>query len=197
MKMRLGSIVFLLCVCAAVSSAQVGEAALSFGESVMKDNVLGIAPDLSGTQYTTGNGFRVTGRFTLNTKRFIGHEFGYGYSRTTLGAVGVSGTESMPTHQGFYDFLVYATPEGTKIRPFVAGGAQFTTFVPPGASATYGTGTTKYGGNFGGGVKMKISSMFLIRFDVRDYVTGKPFTLINQSGALHEIEISAGFGIHF
>jgi hypothetical protein len=197
MKMRLWSGLVWLCACAAVSSAQVGEATLSFGESIMKDNVLGIAQDLSGTQYTVGNGFRVTGRFTLNTKRFIGHEFGYGYSRTKLGAVGVSGTESMPTHQGFYDFLVYATPEGTKIRPFAAGGGQFTTFVPPGASATYGTGTTKYGGNFGGGVKMMISSMFIIRFDVRDYVTGKPFTLINQSGALHEIEVSAGFGIHF
>jgi hypothetical protein len=197
MKIRPWSVVFLLCASASVGLAQVGEAALSFGESIMKDNVLGIAPDLSGTQYTVGNGFRVTARFTLNTKRYIGHEFGYGYSRTTLGAVGISGSESLPTHQGFYDFLVYATPEGSKIRPFAAGGAQFTTFVPPGASAVYGGGTTKYGGNFGGGVKMIVSSMFIIRLDVRDYVTGKPFNLINQSGALHEIEVSAGFGIHF
>jgi hypothetical protein len=175
----------------------VGEAALSFGESVMKDNVLGITPDLSGTQLTANNGFRVTGRFTLNTRRFIGHEFGYGYSRTKLGAVGLSGTESMPTHQGFYNFLLYGTPEGSKIRPFVTGGGQFTTFVPPGASATYGTGTTKYGGNFGAGVKVKITSMFLIRLDVRDYVMGKPFTLVNQSGALHQIEASAGLGLYF
>jgi hypothetical protein len=191
------SVVLLLCGSAAVSFAQVGEAALSFGESVMKDNVLGITPDLSGTQLTVNNGFRVTGRFTLNTRRFIGHEFGYGYSRTKLGAVGVSGTDSMPTHQGFYDFLLYGTPEGSKIRPFVTGGGQFTTFVPPGASATYGTGTTKFGGNFGAGVKVKITSMFLIRLDVRDYVMGKPFTLVNQSGTLHQIEASAGFGIHF
>jgi hypothetical protein len=197
MKMRPWSALLLLCASAGVSHAQVGEVALSFGESLMKDNVLGMAPDLTGTVYKAGNGFRVTGRFTLNTKRYIGHEFGYGYSRTTLGAVGVPGSVSMPTHQGFYDFLLYGTPEGTKIRPFLTGGAQFTTFVPPGASATYGTGTTKYGGNFGAGVKVKITSMFLIRLDVRDYVTGKPFTLINQSGALHEIEASAGLGLYF
>lgn len=197
MTVRPCFIVLLMCGCAATSSAQVAEAALSFGESIMKDNVLGRAPDLSGTLYTVNNGFRVTGRFTLNTKRFIGHEFGYGYSRTKLATAGFSGSESMPTHQGFYDFLVYGTPEGSKIRPFLAGGAQFTTFVPPGASATYGTGTTKYGGNFGAGVKVKITSMFLLRLDVRDYVTGKPFTLINQSGALHQIEASAGLGLYF
>ncbi len=42
----------------------------------------------------------------------------------------------MATHQGFYDFLVYATPEGSKIRPFIAAGAQFSNFVPPGSSAS-------------------------------------------------------------
>ena len=177
--------------------AQVGEAALSFGWTLMKDNVLGTAANLSGTQYKVEDGFRVTARFTLNTRRFIGHEFGYGYSHTRLGAVGFSGTDSLATHQGFYDFLLYGTPEGTKVRPFICGGAQFTTFVPPGASAVYGGGTTKYGGNYGAGIKAQISSMFLVRVDVRDYVMGKPFSLVNQSGTLHEIEASAGFGIHF
>jgi Outer membrane protein beta-barrel domain len=196
--MRLRSIVFLLCVCAAVSRAQVAEVALSLGQSIMKDNVLGMANDLSGTTYNIQNGFRITARFTLNTKRFIGHEFGYGYSRTQLGIVGSpSQTVGMPTHQGFYNFLLYAAPEGSRVRPFATGGAQFSTFVPPGASVVYGTGTTKYGGNYGGGVKVRLNSMFLVRFDVRDYVTGKPFNLINQSGALQQIEVSAGLGLFF
>jgi hypothetical protein len=133
----------------------------------------------------------------LNTKRFIGHEFGYGYSRSKLALVGSSDNVSMPIHQGFYDFLLYATPEGAPIRPFVAGGAQFSTFVPPGASATYGTGTTKYGGNFGAGVKVKVSSMFAVRLDARDYVTTKPFDLAGKSGALHQIEVSAGLALYF
>jgi hypothetical protein len=196
--MRLGSVVFLLCACAAVSPAQVGEISLSFGDSIFKDNILGSVTDLFGvTQYKVGDGFRVTARLTLNTKRFIGHEFGYGYSRSKLAVVGSPDNVSMPIHQGFYDFLVYAAPEGSWVRPFVAGGGQFSTFVPPGASATYGTGTTKYGGNFGGGVKVKVNSMFAIRLDFRDYVTTKPFDLAGKSGALHQIEASAGLALYF
>jgi hypothetical protein len=195
--MRLWPVVFLLCGGAAVSSAQVGEISLNFGWAIMKDNILGIGADLSGTQYTIDNGFNLAARMTLNTKKYVGHEFGYSYSRTKLGASTVSGTPELSTHQGFYDFLLYALPEGSRIRPFAAGGAQFTTFVPPGASAAYGQGTTKYGGNFGGGVKLKVNSMFLLRLDARDYVTTKPFNLINQSGALHQIEVTAGLGLMF
>lgn len=76
-------------------------------------------------------------------------------------------------------------------------GASSPPFVPPGASAAYGQGTTKYGGNFGGGVKVRVNSMFLVRLDARDYVTGKPFNLVNQSGALHQIEVTAGLGLIF
>jgi len=193
--MRTLSAVWLLCVCAGVSSAQVGEISLSFGESLFKDNLLGFAD--SATQFKMVNGFRVTARLTLNTKRFIGHEFGYSYSRTKLGIVGSPDQISTPIHQGFYDYLVYATPEGSWVRPFAAGGGQFSTFVPPGASVAYGTGTTKYGGNFGGGVKVKLNSMFALRLDVRDYVTTKPFDLIGKSGALHQIEAAAGLGLYF
>src|SRR5579864_9385233 len=195
--MRLCPVVLMLCACAGVSSAQVAEVSLNFGWAIMKDNILGIAADLSGTQYSIDNGFSLAARMTLNTNKFVGHEFGYAYSRTKLAASGFSGNQELSTHQGFYDFLVYALPEGSRIRPFAAGGAQFTTFVPPGASAAYGQGTTKYGGNFGGGIKVKINSMFLLRLDARDYVTGKPFNLINQSGALHQIEVTAGLGLMF
>jgi hypothetical protein len=196
--MKLGCVVFLLCACAAVSSAQVGEVSLSFGDSIFKDNILGSTSDLNGlNQFKVGDGFRVTARLTLNTKRFIGHEFGYGYSRSKLALVNASDNASMPIHQGFYDFLVYATPEGSWIRPFAAGGGQFSTFVPPGASVSYGTGTTKFGGNFGGGIKVKLNSMFAIRLDARDYVTPKPFDLAGKSGALHQIEVSAGLALYF
>jgi hypothetical protein len=195
--MKLWPVVILMCACAAVSSAQVAEISLNFGWAVMEDNILGIGATLQGTQYTIDNGFNLAARMTLNTRKYMGHEFGYAYSRTKLGASGFSGSQELSTHQGFYDFLLYATPEGSRIRPFAAGGAQFTTFVPPGASAAYGQGTTKYGGNFGGGVKVKVSSLFLIRLDARDYVTGKPFNLINQSGALHQIEVTAGLGLMF
>jgi hypothetical protein len=196
--MRLWSVVILAGVCSAAAWAQSGEFSMSFGDTIMKDNILGIVPNLQGTEYKADGGFTLGLRFTLNTKKYLGHEFGFAYSRTQLGVVGVAGSDSsMPTYQGLYDVLLYATPEGSaKIRPYLAGGGQFTTFVPPGASVY--SGTTKFGGNFGAGVKVKITSMFLLRFDVRDYVTGKPFsTLIDQSGALHQIEATAGLGLYF
>jgi len=148
------------------------------------------------TQYRVGDGFRIGARFTFNTKKFLGHEFGYAYSRSKLEFAGQPNS-SMPTHQGFYDVLVYLTPEGSVIRPFAAGGGHFTTFVPPGASATYGTGETKFGVNYGAGVKAKLGPKYMLRFDVRDYLTRKPFDLIGRSGSLHQIEASVGFGIFF
>ena len=194
--MRLASVVFLLFSCLGAGSAQVGEISLSFGESLFKNNKLGFSDP--ATQFQIDDGFRIAARLTLNTKRFLGHEFGYSYSQPQLAITGQSGTASgMGVHQGFYDLLLYGTPEGTRIRPFVAGGGQFSTFVPPGASVTYGQGTTKYGFNYGAGLKVRITSMFALRLDVRDYETGKPFDLINQNGLLHQIEASAGIGIFF
>src|SRR6266581_9098107 len=175
--MRAASLVFLLCACAGASPAQVGEVSLSFGESLFKDNILGFADAV--TQYKMVNGFRITARLTLNTKRFIGHEFGYGYSRSKLGIVGSSEQVGTPIHQGFYDFLVYATPEGSRIRPFGAGGVQFSSFFPPGASVYYGNQVTKFGINYGGGIKVRVTEIIGLRFDVRQYNTGKPFKFSN------------------
>jgi len=194
--MRLASVVLVLCAFAAVSSAQVGELSVSLGQSIFKDNKLGSAGDLA-SQFKVDDGFRIGARLTFNTKRFIGHEIGYAYSRSKLGLTSSSEQASMPVHQGFYDFLVYVTPEGSRIRPFGAGGGQFSTFVPPGASVTYGTGTTKYGFNYGAGLKVRLTPIFAIRLDVRDYVTTKPFDLVGKSGALHQVEASAGLGIYF
>src|SRR5882672_605943 len=103
--MRLAPVVFLLCSFAAVSPAQVGEISLSMGESLFKDSKLGLSSDLL-TQFKVANGFRIGARLTLNTKKLIGHEFGYAYSRSKLGVTNAS-DEAMPTHQGFYDFLFY------------------------------------------------------------------------------------------
>ena len=194
--MRLTPVVLLLCSFAPVSSAQVGEISLSLGQSLFKNNKLGSAGDLA-SQYKVKDGFRIAARLTLNTRRFIGHEFGYAYNHSKLGLTNAPDEANMPVHQGFYDFLLYLTPEGSFIRPFGAGGGQFSTFVPPGASITYGTGTTKYGLNYGAGVKIRLTPIFALRLDVRDYITTKPFDLIGKSGALHQIEASAGLGLYF
>src|SRR5258707_14221070 len=116
--MRLASVVFLLGACAAASKAQVGELSVSLGESIFKNNKLGAASaaDLL-SQFKVGNGFRIGARLTLNTKRFIGHEFGGSYSHSHLALTNSSDEASIPTYQGFYDFLVSGTPKVSRIRP--------------------------------------------------------------------------------
>lgn len=176
-----------------IACAQVGEFGLSFGRGSFRNNDLGTSDGQS--RYSIDGNFRMSIRFTLNTYRHFGHEIGYSYNRTTLKLDG--GETSMPVHQAGYAFLAYATPEGSRIRPFVAGGGHFASFYPPGTGVYYGNGYTKFGFNYGGGIKARVSSMFAIRFDVRDYTTGKPFPLTDRSGLLHQLETSAGLSFVF
>lgn len=173
--------------------AQVGEIGLSFGRNSFRNNDLGTLDGVS--RYSVDGNFRFGVRLTLNTYRFFGHEIGYAYNRTSLVLDG--GETSMPVHQAGYAFLAYATPEGSTIRPFVAGGGHFASFYPPGTGVYYGNGYTKFGFNYGGGIKIKVTPLFAVRFDVRDYATGKPFPLEDRSGLLHQLETSAGLSLVF
>jgi opacity protein-like surface antigen len=186
-----------LFVFAGAVSAQMAEVAISGGVSALSNKVLGSASGTTkgGDDLSLDNGFRMAFRFTLNPQTFFGHEIGYAYNRTTLKYQSSSSSDAgMAIHQGFYNFLVYATPEGFRIRPFATGGVHFSNFVPPGASVTSGQGTNKMGFNYGGGVKLKLTDMFGIRVDLRQYQTGKPFDL-GGSGLLRQTEVSAGISI--
>src|SRR5882762_10078963 len=183
---------------AGLASAQVAEFSLSGGVSRFGVTSLGTNVDPAGnvSKFTINNGFRLTFRFTLNTYKFMGHEFGYAYNRSGVN-LGTGGTVPMSIQQGFYDFLVYATPEGSRIRPFGAGGVQFSSFFPPGASVYYGNQETKFGVNYGGGIKMRVTTTMAARVDFRQYNTGKPFNFPDQHGRLNQTEISVGLGIWF
>lgn len=183
--------------CSVAGFSQVGEISVSGGGLRFS----GGSPGTEGAATNSGNvsvkgSVRLDVRLTLNTYRFFGHEFGYGYSRSTY-ELPSSGDVSVPIQQGYYDFLVYATPEGTKVRPFACGGAQFASFFPPGTSAYYGNQTTKFGINYGGGIKVKVSPLLGIRFDVRQYNTGHPFEFSNRSGRLLQTAFTAGVSINF
>jgi opacity protein-like surface antigen len=191
------TLVFLLCSSSA-AFGQLFEAGMSFGASVLGksdigSDVLSAAPAPDAKIRLT-NGFRFGFRVTLNTYRYLGWEFGYAYSRTHLHVDGPPSSEQgMAIHQPFGDGLFYATPEGSRIRPFVAAGVQASNFVPPGSSVAGGGGDTKFGFNYGAGVKVKIMDNWLLRGDFRQYETGKPFNLPNSSGRLYQNEISIGF----
>jgi hypothetical protein len=183
MKMHKVAGIVLALALGATAFGQSFEGSLSGGVSQIRKGDL-------GSGYSLDNGFRLTFRMTLNTQEHLGYEFGYAYNRTHLGFPGEA-SQGMGVHQGFGDVLLYATPTEARIRPFFAGGVNFSNFVPPGQSAQYGQGATKYGINYGFGTKVKIAGPWQIRFDVRQFNTGKPFDL-GSGGRLLQNEISAG-----
>ena len=202
MILRLLRVCCCLLAVAAAAYGQAAEASVSMGASIFTDKDLGdlgVQGAARETLKLDGSGFRITARFSINNWRFFGHEFGYGYDRTGLDFGSQGGKVGMAVHQGFYDFLAHALPEGATIRPFVCAGGGFSSFFPPGTSAFSGNGFTKFGYNYGGGVKLKLSPIYGMRFDLRDYVTGKPFGEFfpNVRGMLHNVEVSAGIAILF
>jgi opacity protein-like surface antigen len=179
--------------------AQVGEISVSGGVSRIGSRV-GTLSEVARDFYEMSDGFRLAFRFTINPKEFFGHEFGYAYNRSKLQPE-TGGTDadkiSVPIHQGFYNALLYATPEGSRIRPFGTAGGHFSSFFPPGASVYYGNQETKFGVNYGGGLKARVTDVWGLRVDVRQYLTPKPFDFFNQEGWMKQIEISAGVSFMF
>jgi opacity protein-like surface antigen len=200
--LKLNTLVFALALASASSAfGQVAEFSVGGGVTRMNNNDIGTLSTGGGrsddVQLT--DGWRINFRLTLNNWRFMGHEFGYAYNRTQfrLNTEGQLQQEvGTAIHQGFYNFLVYATPEGTRVRPFVTGGVHFNNTGFPGYSAVQGYGSTKYGYNYGGGLKVKLTDKFLIRFDVRDYSTGKPFDFPLQSGRIRLLEVSSSLAFY-
>ena len=192
---KLAVVVFL--ACATSAWGQLFEVWFNGGQSLMSNNGLGTTALVGGSKddVKLEDGFRFSIRMALNNESHFGHEVQYAYSRTQLNISGVS--QGMAIHQGGYNFLLYATPEGTRFRPFATGGVGFSNYVPPGSSAASGGGYNKFGVNYGGGVKMRVTSLFGARLDVRQYTTPKPFDLPLREGWIRQTEISAGFGVIF
>jgi hypothetical protein len=186
---------FLLLVLAIPAWSQALELAGGGGVTRLSNAGLGkVDPTSIQDDYSLKGGYRIVMRMTLNSGDFTAHETGYAYNRTQLvqngGGGGAASQTGMAVHQGFYNYLVYPTREGSRIRPFAAGGVHFANFVPPGASATNGGGSTKFGVNYGGGLKIRLSEKFLLRFDARQYINPKPFGLNDAGGWIRMNEFS-------
>ncbi len=199
-RMKHFVVLLLLLWAAGAAFGQVLEFGVSGGPSILSNRTLAVDAAVFTTpqRVDLDNGFNLTFRMTLNTYRFMGHEIGYAYNRANL-LVEDGSVYGLGAHQGFYNLLVYALPEGSKIRPFIAGGAQFTNFMFPGYSVTSGGGgQMKFGLNYGFGVKARVTEKWLVRLDYRQYATPKPDfaelgALTPPHGWLRMNEISGGF----
>ncbi|MGI8745027.1 MAG: outer membrane beta-barrel protein [Bryobacteraceae bacterium] len=197
--MRSYFLLFALLGASSLAFAQGFEASVSGGVSHMQNNAIGadtFSPGAtSGSQIRLTDGFRLALRMGFNPYSHLGFEVGYAYNRTKLHFDGPPVSETgFGIHQGFVDALFHFTPEKSRVRPFVAGGIQFSNFVPPGASAQYGQGENKFGVNYGAGLKVRVKENWQVRFDIRQFETGKPFSLPGASGRLLQDEISIGVG---
>jgi hypothetical protein len=196
--MRKWSALLILGACGSgLAFAQSAEISVSGGVSKWSDYATAGGGD--NTPINMSQGFRLVFRFTWNQGKFFSHEVGYGYARTHLKYQGnpVQDIAPVGVHSGLYDFLVNATPEGSKVRPFACGGVQFNSFYPPGASV-YGGSVTKFGVNYGGGLKVKLTSIWGIRADFRQYALPRPdFGFVNKSGWMRQSEITGGFVFMF
>ena len=197
--MRSHLLLLALAGASSVAFSQSFEASVSGGVSHMQSNVIGSGAFTTGStaisNVSLNDGFRLGFRLGLNPFGHLGFEVGYAYNRSKLHFDGPPASETgFGIHQGFADALFHFTKEGSRVRPFVAGGLHFSNFVPPGASAQNGQGENKFGVNYGGGVKVRVSEKWQVRFDVRQYETGKPFSLPGASGRLLQDEYSVGLG---
>jgi hypothetical protein len=187
----------LVCLALAAGAAmgQSFEAWFSAGQTLVSNKNLGGDPSAvtpTSKDISLTDGFRFSLLMALAYHDHGGFEFGYAFNHTNLKFNDQSGVEQgLRYNQGIADYLLYATKEGSKIRPFVSGGVHFSNYSLSGASAN------KFGINFGGGVKVRVGSRYALRFDVHDYANGKPFDLPMQSGWLQQIAVTAGIGVVF
>jgi hypothetical protein len=200
-------------------SAQRFEISPNFGYNRMSREPLGSLssdnPTDDDVEFRDGKGAGV--RFTWNTKGYYGHEFGYVRNRPELTwrlpnqVAGDRERTRVNVDQLFYNFMIYFMPAGEKWRPFITGGLQGFQYGVPGAPEWSNYSKSRnYGANYGGGIKLMPFHHFIIRFDFRHYMGGKPYDLKfksttsrigtpqnNQGGIIHQLEGSAGIAIAF
>ena len=197
--MRKCSVLLVLCACTStLAFAQSAEISVNGGVSRFSGDYATVGGG-DNTPIRFSNGFRLVFRFTWNQGKMFSHEVGYGYAKSHLKARTSPEQDIAPIslHQGLYNFLINATPEGSRVRPFATGGVQFTSFYPPGASV-YGGSVTKFGINYGFGLKLKLTSVWGIRGDFRQYAMPRPdFGFANKGGWMRQNEMTGGFMFMF
>ena len=190
------TVVTVLSVSAA--RAQSAEATIFAGVAQMRSGDIGRF-GLGAQEIRLTNGLRVGGRLSLNSGSLTGHELTYAFERHDIEIASAQESRAR-THQFAYNFVLHVLPRRSRVRPFVTAGAGYTSFAPgDGGIFQDAGGENKFGYNYGAGLKVKLSRLVGLRFDLRDHVTGKPnfLDLNGVEGRLHSLEYSAGFSLLF
>jgi hypothetical protein len=157
---------------------------------------------------TFRNGSSTGLRLTFNMPGYYGHEFGLMHTQAAIrtSILQADGTTMKPvegpvTIEGaFYNFLMYMMPKGERWRPYITGGLQAFKSNAPRIDGWPRQGTKNYGFNYGAGIKFKLQKHILVRLDLRDYFTGRPYHLafkdVTKEGKFIRQQ-EASFGLAF
>ncbi len=165
-------------------------------------------PQDNDSRFTNSPGYGV--RLTWNTWQYYGNEIGYlrlapifrTIVRDDANPNGVLLEDKVKVHLLFYNFMIYFMPRNERWRPFVTGGLQAYQYGRPHFPDFPEGKTRHFGGNWGGGIKIRLASHAQARVDFRDYIGGKPYDLTfatasKSGGIMHMLEGSVGIGLTF
>lgn len=189
---------FLLSIAFCIAaSAQVAEVTVAWKRSNFDGVNLGQA-GLIPRSFVLEDGSGANLYMSINGRSWFGHELTYGYERDAL-KLGDSDQGNVQVHKFYYDFVAHALKRDSRVRPFVLAGVGFSSYVPPSEAAIQARTLTKFGVNFGGGLKVRLHDHVGVRFDVRDLVTQEPnfFEQTSVQGKLHNVEFAAGLSLLF
>ncbi|MDZ7638110.1 MAG: outer membrane beta-barrel protein [Bryobacterales bacterium] len=151
---------------------------------------------------TMGSGFTIVPRMTLNAGDYISHDLSFAYSRANV-QVNLAGAnlfdQSTSIGQAMYNMLLHATKDGSRFRPYVAGGGGLVMFYPPGAGLTSGVNTVRPGVNYGAGLRVQVNERWHARVDFRQTLAPNPRLFQGQdaSGLFRQNQFTIGAGISF
>jgi hypothetical protein len=150
-----------------------------------------------------------------NSSNLVGGELRYDYENTNLKLSSGSSSVSFGanTHAFHYDFHLHFTPRGSRVRPFVAAGGGVKLYRGTGKEAAFQplsslallTKANEITGlvSVGAGIKLAVARALQLRFEVHDYLTPFPKTVIapaqgsKVSGWLQDFVASAGLSVTF
>ncbi|MBI1940852.1 MAG: outer membrane beta-barrel protein [Acidobacteria bacterium] len=197
--------------------------AMGSGSLLLSEKFFEVAGDPFRSNYAPGGKIIFGGEYSAN--KVLGFEAAYAYGRNNLRISDLEEAPIEEAGYGVRiqrlngNLVLHSPVEVLRLRPYVTAGIEFTRYAPTreardqafaggfaGQSAVL-EANNKPGINYGGGVEWSLLPALALRLDVRDHATGTPRFGLPQdssngaffpiSGSAHNVEISAGFTLHF